>query len=184
MRINTLLRMSAYTESKRRGKLEKEVCLPLLFKDIGGSMKGRQVEPLNVLLEQTFTSKPKEEHEIKDSVLAPTPNVLALARVYQAIAVGSLTVNGLAPDAAYSVSEYLMHGGRVRFDLTALSGGERAEFFQYVFNQNQIEEKQATIYPRKFATHRPGGVDADGHLAEKKSGILGFLLDFSADGSL
>jgi hypothetical protein len=104
------------------------------------------------------------------------PNVIAMARVYQAIGVGNLSVNGLQPDANYSLADYLIYGGRIRFDLQALSADEKEDFWNYIFNQN-LDASSSILYHRRYATHRAAGVDASGNLAEIKSLVLGSLID-------
>lgn len=98
------------------------------------------------------------------------PNVKVLTRVYQAIRSGDLTVNGLPPDKNYYLGEYLIHGGRIRFDLSQLSKENRQLFFDYI-------KGDATFYHRKYATHRRGAVDPDGNIAEEKSGLWGAFID-------
>jgi len=107
------------------------------------------------LLEQTF--------EVNSE------NTKALGRVLQAIDSGTLTVNGQAPDKDYAIGEYLIHGGRVKFDVSQLDATQQKQFFQFITN------KQAENRP--FATHRAGGVDASGHSAEIKSGLWGAVVD-------
>lgn len=97
-------------------------------------------------------------------------NVVALGRILTAIQYGNLTVNGLLPDDDYALGEYLLHGGRIRFDLTELSIEKQIELKTLLF---PIE----TLYPRAFATHRLGGKDANGNLAEVKSGLFGAIID-------
>ncbi|STX41062.1 Uncharacterised protein [Legionella donaldsonii] len=106
---------------------------------------------------------------LEDTLRNPTENSKALGRVLLAIKSGTLTVNGQAPDDAYPIGEYLTHGGRVNFDVSALSAEEQQQFYAFITNS------QAKT--RAFATHRAGGTDANGSPAEAKSGLLGAISD-------
>lgn len=107
---------------------------------------------------------------LSDTLKDETPNSKALGRVLKAMDKGTLSVNGQRPDEAYSIGEYLIHGGRIKFDVSDLSRHQQTQFFKYISN----EQAQA----RTFATHRAGGIDASGSPAEAKSGILGAIGDF------
>lgn len=106
---------------------------------------------------------------LEDTLRSDTENTKALGRVLLAIKSGTLTVNGQAPDEAYPIGEYLTHGGRINFDVSALSAEEQQQFYNFITN-NQAK-------PRAFATHRAGGTDANGSPAEAKSGLLGAISD-------
>ncbi|MCC5015800.1 hypothetical protein [Legionella sp. 31fI33] len=106
---------------------------------------------------------------LEDTLRSDTENTKALGRVLLAIKSGTLTVNGQAPDEDYPIGEYLTHGGRINFDVSALSAEEQQQFYAFITN-NQAK-------PRAFATHRAGGTDANGSPAEAKSGLLGAISD-------
>ncbi|STX39337.1 hypothetical protein [Legionella feeleii] len=106
---------------------------------------------------------------LEDTLRQPTENSKALGRVLLAVKSGTLTVNGQVPDDAYPIGEYLTHGGRINFDVSALSAEEQQQFYAFITN-NQAK-------PRAFATHRAGGTDANGSPAEAKSGLLGAISD-------
>lgn len=106
---------------------------------------------------------------LEDTLGSDTDNTKALGRVLLAIKSGTLTVNGQAPDDDYPIGEYLTHGGRINFDVSALSAEEQELFYAFITN-NQAK-------PRAFATHRAGGTDANGSPAEAKSGLLGAISD-------
>lgn len=106
---------------------------------------------------------------LEDTLKSNTENTKALGRVLLAVKFGALTVNGQTPDVAYGIGEYFIHGGRVKFDLSALSAQEKQQFFTFITNNQAIT--------RAFATHRAGGRDADGSPAEAKSGLLGLISD-------
>ncbi len=110
------------------------------------------------LLESTFNPDP-EQKQLSE-------NVIAFARVFHAIEAGNLTVNGLPPDNSYSLGEYLIHGGRIRFDLSELDLEHRDLFFKYITNSDTT---QRHIIQRKFASHLHGGTDANGNITEIKS---------------
>ncbi|MDP1602850.1 MAG: hypothetical protein Q8M03_06250 [Legionella sp.] len=106
---------------------------------------------------------------LKDTLSHNTNNAIALGRLLLAMDTGNLTVNGQNPDKNYPLGEYVIHGGRIRFDLSKLSDEKQQEFFAFVTN-NSAEK-------RAFATHRVGGTDASGSLAEAQSGFLGAIED-------
>lgn len=98
-----------------------------------------------------------------------SPNVLAFARVYHAIEQGHLTVNGLPPDDFYPLGEYLIHGGRMRFDLSELNTQERQQFYEYIVNHQPTPSNNNHIIQRSFASHMRAGLDAIGNIREIKS---------------
>ncbi len=102
--------------------------------------------------------------------------VKALGRMYNAIRLGDLTVNGLAPDSKYHLGEYLVRGGRVRFDLSDLKNQNlQDEFWNYLF------PPALNLETRMFSTHSAAGVDADEKPAEDKgffSNLRNFLYKF------
>lgn len=124
------------------------------------------------LLVNTFTPSP-----ITNTI---HPSVVALARVIQAVDLGAdentLEICGQKPDKNYALGEYFIHGGRIRFDLTALSIPEREEFLAYIRNQNKDGEVSANAYNRT-GTHGTAGVDASGVPAEIKPGRWASLID-------
>ena len=88
---------------------------------------------------------------LTDTIKDETPNSVALGRVLNAIDKGTLTVNGQSPDKAYSIGEYLIHGGRIKFDVSDLNSQQQSKFFNYVTNEQAKN--------RTFSTHRAGGND-------------------------
>ncbi|MCC5792765.1 MAG: hypothetical protein JJT82_09205 [Legionellaceae bacterium] len=106
---------------------------------------------------------------LADTVREPGGNGVALGRTLLAIEKGDLSVNGQMPDKDYPLGEYLVHGGRVKFDLSALTRAQQETFFRFI-SAEQAKE-------RKFATHRAGGMDASGSPAETKSGLWGVIAD-------
>lgn len=72
-----------------------------------------------------------------------------LRRMFTAIAYGDLTINGQAPDSDYQLAEYLIHGGRIFFDLSALNPEQQQEFRQWL-------KDKAPIKQRASATHAIG----------------------------
>lgn len=106
---------------------------------------------------------------LEDTLGDKTEESKALGRVLLAMKFGDLSIQGQVPDSAYPLGEYLIHGGRIKFDLSELSHSEQKQFFDFITN------KQATT--RAFASHRAGGIDANGSPAEAKSGILGAISD-------
>ncbi len=106
---------------------------------------------------------------LTDTLKDETPNSVALGRVLNAIDKGTLTINGQSPDKAYSIGEYLIHGGRIKFDVSDLNSQQQSNFFNYVTNEQAKN--------RTFSTHRAGGTDASGSPAESKSGIFGAISD-------
>ncbi len=93
-------------------------------------------------------------------------NVLALARIYQAIGhSGTLTICNEPPLQKYKLGEYLMHGGRIRFDLHNLNEQETALFRNYIF----ASAEGSGIEERATATHRPAARTIGGGPAEGKS---------------
>lgn len=107
------------------------------------------------------------------------PNAVAFARAYHAIDMGTLKVNELDADADYALGEYLIHGGRVRFDLSQLSSNEQEIFYNYVLNQDQNPERNATVINRGFATHGRGRDTIAGSPTEETPfKPWGFLRDF------
>jgi hypothetical protein len=84
---------------------------------------------------------------------------------------GALNIHGQLPDQDYPVSEHLIHGGRIKFDLKELSEDEQQQFFEYVTNNVAV--------PRAYATHRFGDtLDPEGSPKEIKSSVGGALSDF------
>ena len=118
---------------------------------------------------QAITSTRSGLGLLRDTLVDVTDNSCALGRVLKAIDTGTLTVNGQTPDVAYSIGEYLVHGGRIKFDVSELNPEDQDIFFDYITN------KQAKA--RTFATHRVGGIDASGSPAEAKSGFFGAVGD-------
>lgn len=114
-----------------------------------------------VLLDNTFQPAPDETKL--------SANVMAFARVYDAIDRGHLTVNGLPPDKNYKLAEYLIYGGRIKFDLSELDNEERDTFFKYVVYD------VTTPKPRPAASHRHDGIDANGNIREIKAPFTGWL---------
>ena len=106
---------------------------------------------------------------LEDTLDEKSSNATALGRLLLAMDKGELTINGQLPDNTYSLGEYVIHGGRIKFDISELSPEEQQEFFEFV--TNNVAE------PRAFATHRAGGTDASGSPAEAKSGLLGAIED-------
>jgi len=106
---------------------------------------------------------------LTDTLGDQTDKSRALGRVLKAIDKGTLTVNGQTPDNAYSIGEYLIHGGRIKFDVSQLNAHQQDAFFNHITN-NQAQA-------RTFATHRAGGIDASGSPAEAKSGLIGAIFD-------
>jgi hypothetical protein len=106
---------------------------------------------------------------VEDTLGEGSEQTKALGRVLLVMKQGDLTVNGQIPDSSYPLGEYLIHGGRIKFDISELSKEEQQEFFDFITN------KQATT--RAFASHRAAGIDASGSPAETKSGILGAASD-------
>jgi hypothetical protein len=97
------------------------------------------------LLENTFDAP--EDKEI-------SANVVAFAKIYQAMGAGNISVNGQPPNADVNLGEYLIHGGRVQFDLSKLDEAQKKQFYKYVFGGAEIQQ-------RKFATHRFVSVPKD-----------------------
>ena len=86
-----------------------------------------------------------------------------LMRVVSLLFHGDLRINGQVPDQAYALGEYLMHGGRVRFDLSHLTETQREEFWQFLCGPSKV------VQSRAFASHgEAAGLDADGRRAEIK----------------
>ena len=81
-----------------------------------------------------------------DTLKTQTANSEALGSVLTAMDAGTLTVNGEPPDKAYPLGEYLIHGGRIKFDLSELNDKQKTDFFIFITNKN--------AQPRIFATHR------------------------------
>ncbi|WP_232220748.1 hypothetical protein [Legionella tunisiensis] len=106
---------------------------------------------------------------LEDTLRSDTDNTKALGNVLFAVKSGTLMVNGQTPDEAYVIGEYLIHGGRIKFDLSELSPTQQEQFFAFITNG------QAS--PRAFATHRAGGTDANNSPAETKSGLFGAIID-------
>jgi hypothetical protein len=106
---------------------------------------------------------------LSDTLIPDTPNTKALRHTLIAMDKGTLTVNGQLPDQNYVLGEYLIHGGRVKFDTSDLSPEEQTTFFKFITN--------GQAQSRAYATHRVAGFDANGSPAETKSGIAGFLAD-------
>lgn len=107
---------------------------------------------------------------LRDTLEDKTDNSTALGRMLSSIYVGALSVQGQPPDRDYPVGEYIIHGGRVKFDLRELSDSERKRFFDYISNGKAV--------PREFATHRVGDeLDADGSPKEIKTGLGGVFGD-------
>ena len=105
-----------------------------------------------------------------DTLKTQTANSEALGSVLTAMDAGTLTVNGEPPDKAYPLGEYLIHGGRIKFDLSELNDKQKTDFFNFITNQK--------AQPRIFATHRASTkLDAAGSPAEEKSSFFGGFSD-------
>ncbi len=101
---------------------------------------------------------------LSDTFTKESDHTLALCRVLDAMNTGELTVNGQQPDENYFLGEYLIHGGRIKFDVSDLSAEEQESFFKWI--------TAGKAKSRAFATHRAGGTDASGAPAEEKSGSV------------
>lgn len=73
-----------------------------------------------------------------------------LTRFLRALAFGELTVNGQNPDAQYYLGEYILHGGRIFFDLSGLSEENQKKFVEYLMPKDMMAKQ---IHARFAATH-------------------------------
>lgn len=113
----------------------------------------------------------------EDTLADRSSNSIALGNVLAAIYAGALSIHGQLPDKDYPVAEYLTHGGRVKFDLSDLSGEEQDSFFNFITNGVAIK--------RPYATHRfSDKLVADGSHQEIKTSFLGAVSDFLASNAV
>jgi hypothetical protein len=87
-----------------------------------------------------------------------------LRRMFTAIAYGDFKINGQAPDSDYQLAENLIHGGRILFDLSALSPLQQQGFRQWL-------KYKAPIKSRAAATHAIGE-DKHGKPMDIKTGAV------------
>ncbi|ODN42556.1 hypothetical protein [Piscirickettsia litoralis] len=89
-----------------------------------------------------------------------------LGRVIAILRYNRFEICGQPPDYDYSLGEYIMHGGRLLFDLSQLNRGGRKFFREFILLEDQ---KESPIYSRSAATH---AFNDFGKVRELKLGTL------------
>jgi hypothetical protein len=101
-----------------------------------------QVERLSSMLDKPVTNDPKVKQDIDKR------NGL-LGRMFTAIALNDLKMNGQPPNQDYQLAEHLTHGGRIFFYLSNLDANDQIAFKQWL-------KGDAPIKQRTSATHAIG----------------------------
>lgn len=120
------------------------------------------MKPAKDLIVDMFHGTPDPNERIRNRVMK---NFIAAAFY------GDMKVNGQLPDNAYDMRDYLVHGGRILFDTSQLSAGEKRQFRRFL-----MPNRAASVIDNRFvATH--GIIRHMGRLFETKLSAFKALLE-------